>query len=82
MNNMNFSKNPFNGLNNNTKIAGNHVFKKSDGGRMSLEEVRNNMNEIKHPQTINEVQPQINNMNNDLTKTRIDAYKNIGRHED
>lgn len=81
MNNMNFSKNPFNGLNNNTKIAGNHVFKKSDGGRLSLEDVRNNMNGVKNPQVLKETEPQININNNDLTKTRIDAYKNIGKHE-
>ena len=36
----NFSKNPFAGANNQTKIAGNYVMKKTDGGRFSLDSIR------------------------------------------
>lgn len=75
---MNFSKNPFNGLNNNTKIAGNHVFKKSDGGRMSLEEVRSNMDDVR-----NNMQNKENKTSDkqfDVTRNRLQSFKNIGKN--
>lgn len=81
MNNMNFSKNPFNGLNNNTKIAGNHVFKKSDGGRMSLEEVKSNMNEVKNS-NVNKKQEDniIPDKQFDIMRNSLQSLKNIGRN--
>lgn len=80
MNNFNFSKNPFNGANNQTKIAGNHVFKKSDGGRMSLDEVRGNMGDVKYPniETPKEVNP-TPDMQFDATRNRLQTLKNIGK---
>lgn len=81
MNNMNFSKNPFNGLNNNTKIAGNHTFKKSDGGRMSLEEVRSNMNDVKNSNAnIQNQEDKITDKQLDITRNRLQSLKNIGRN--
>ena len=81
MNNFNFSKNPFIGTKE-TKIAGNHVFKNSDGGRMSLEEVRNHMHSIKNPNI--EVKPldNINHVDNQLSvaKDRISKLRNIGKN--
>lgn len=81
MNNMNFSKNPFNGLNNNTKIAGNHVFKENDGGRMSLEEVRGNMNAVKHSNnSVQNKENKIPDQQFDITRNRLQSFKNIGKN--
>lgn len=80
MNNMNFSRNPFDGANSQTKIAGNHVFKQGDGGRMSLDEVRENMHEAKHPgveipkKTVETPDAQLA-----ATRARMQAFKNIGK---
>lgn len=79
MNNMNFSKNPFNGVNSNTKIAGNHVFKPSDGGRVSLDDVREKMVDTNRPNIETKKEPTvIPDTQFDATRRRMQSFKNIG----
>lgn len=80
----NFSKNPFVGANNQTKIAGNYVMKKTDGGRVSLDSIRENMNNLRNPKADMPEQPLIkNDVNKDMqvnnARMRIDALRNLGR---
>ena len=80
----NFSKNPFTGANNQTKIAGNYVMKKTDGGRVSLDSIRENMNNLRNPKVDIPEQPLVkHDINKDMqvdnARMRMDALKNLGR---
>ena len=79
-----FSKNPFAGANNQTKIAGNYVMKKTDGGRVSLDSIRENMNNLRNPKVDISEQPLVKHdinkdMQVDSARMRMDALKNLGR---
>ncbi|HPF83115.1 MAG TPA: hypothetical protein PLV83_02985 [Bacilli bacterium] len=83
MNNFNFTKNPF--INNdNTKIASKPIMHNNDGGRMSLDEVRDNMSALNrsNPEPKVEEQPKViktNDMQLQDTKNHLQALRNINR---
>ena len=82
MNSFNFSRNPFNGANNQTKIAGDYVHKSNDGGRMSLDEVRNNMSSLRNPNKQAPQSPSVPQPTNEqlkVTRDRVQNLRNIGR---
>lgn len=78
MNNFNFTKNPFNTNVKQTKIAGDHVFKNSDGGRVGLDEIRDRMGQLKNPNYNKLAQNQTNN-NLEATRNQIQNMRNIGK---
>lgn len=80
MNNMNFSKNPFDMHNNKTSIAGSHVFKQGDGGRTSLEDIRSNMSGVKNSKIEKKLdKPVVNDNQVDISRNRIQSLRNLER---
>ena len=80
----NFSKNPFIGSNNQAKIAGDYVIKKTDGGRVSLDSIRDKMDNLKGfssnvTKEHSNVEKRTMNNQSDITRMRINALKNLGK---